>query len=54
VLVVHCKRISRTIYTIDMIVFNHVIRLNTWNMKGWRYYSGKLFNHFLKKPLNRT
>jgi len=33
---------------IEMIVLKHVICPNTSSMKGWRYYSGKLFNHFLK------
>jgi len=40
-----------------MIVLKHVICPNIPNMKGYRYYLGKIFNHLLKPskletPLN--
>ena len=39
---------SMIVVWIEMIVLKYVICPNTSNMKDKRYYSGKLFNQFLK------
>jgi len=49
----NCSHTNAIVVLIEMIVFKHVICPNISSMKGNRYYSRKLLNHFLKTPLNQ-